>query len=187
MKLPFLLVKKEVYVTRHQRGKSSVDYLGAVVEVCFHTAGAVEAVDCERRLEDDVLFLGQRAVNVAASRLGIDALDAAFGCDAALGEVEVAKRRRHCRVEDRGENVGFERLRHDASLFADLIEGQTVALEGFDQTAVDHLVEALGKVEEHNVISLHNDVVDGAVFEGVIYIFKKVEHEDLDRPLASDR
>ena len=186
MKLPFLLVKKEVYVTRHQCGESAVDDLGAVVEVGFHSAGAVEAVDGEGRLKDDVLFLGQRAVNVASARLGVNALNAAFGCDTALGEVEVAQSRGHCRVENGGKNVGLERLRHDAPLFADLIVGQTVLLEGFDQLAVKHLVEALGKVEEHNVICLHHDVVDGAVFEGVVYIFKKIKHEDLDRALASD-
>lgn len=100
MKLPFLLVKKEVYITRHQRGESAVDDLGAVVEVCFHTARAVEAVDCDGCLKYDVLLLGQRAVNVASARLRVNALDAAFGCDAALGEVEVTQSRSHCRVED---------------------------------------------------------------------------------------
>ena len=58
MKLPFLLVKKKVYVTRHKCGEATVDYLGAVVEVGFHSAGAVEAVDGKCRLKDDVLFLG---------------------------------------------------------------------------------------------------------------------------------
>lgn len=180
------LIKKKVDVARHQCGEAAVDDLGAVVKVCLHSSRAVKAVDCEGRLENDVLFLGQRAVNVAFARLWIDALDAAFGGDAALGEVEVTECRSHRRIEDGGENVGLERLRDDASLFADLIVGQPVFLKGLDQTAVDHLVEALGKVEEHNVIGLHNDVVDGAVFEGVVYIFKKVEHEDLYRPLASD-
>ena len=180
------LIKKKINVPRHQCGESAVDDLGAVVEVGFHSAGAVEAVDGEGCLEDDVLFLGQRAINVASARLGVNALDAAFGGDPALGEVEVAQSRGHCRVEDGGENVGFECLRHDATFFTDLIVGQIVLLEGFDQPAVDHLVEALGKVEEHDVIGLHYDVVDGAVFEGVIYIFKKIKHEDLDRALASD-
>ena len=180
------LIKKKINIPRHQCGEAAVDYLGAVVEVGFHSAGAVEAVDGEGCLEDDVLLFGQRTVNVASARLGVNALDAAFGCDTALGEVEVAQSRSHCRVENGGENVGLERLRHDASLFADLIIGQTVLLKGLDQLAVKHLVEALGKVEEHNVIRLHHDVVDGAVFEGVVYIFKKIKHEDLDRALASD-
>ncbi len=59
MKLPFLLVKKKVYITRHKCGEAAVDDLGAVVEVCFHTARAVEAVDCESCFKDDVLFLCQ--------------------------------------------------------------------------------------------------------------------------------
>ena len=70
MKLPFLLVKKKVYVTRHKCGEAAVDDLGAVVEVCFHTARAVEAVDCDGCFENDVLLLGQRAVNVAFANLG---------------------------------------------------------------------------------------------------------------------
>ena len=84
-KLPFyILIKKKINVPRHQCGKSAVDYLWAVVEVGFHSAGAVEAVDGKCRLKDDVLFLGQRAINVASARLGVNALDAAFGGDPAL-------------------------------------------------------------------------------------------------------
>ena len=186
MKLPFLLVKKKVYVTRHQCGEAAVDDLGAVIEVCLHTARAVKAVDNESCLKDNLLSFGQRAVNTAFSCLGVNAFNSAFGGDTSLGEVKVAQSRGHCGVENRGENVGLERLRYDSSLVADLIIGKSVLLEGFDQLAVNHFVEALSKVEEHNVIRLHNDVVDGAVFEGVIYIFKKVKHKDLYRSFASD-
>lgn len=64
------LIKKKINVPRHQCDESAVDDLGAVVEVGFHSAGAVEAVDGEGRLKDDVFFLDQRAVNVAFANLG---------------------------------------------------------------------------------------------------------------------
>ena len=70
-KLPFyILIKKKINVPRHQYCKSAVDYLGEVVEVGFYLSGAVEAVDVEGRLKDDVIFLDRRAVNVAFANLG---------------------------------------------------------------------------------------------------------------------
>ena len=55
-----------------------------------------------------------------------------------------------------------------------------------DKSRIEHLVERFGKIEVHNVVVLHNDVVESDVVKRVIYILHKVKHKYLYVSFISD-
>ena len=54
-------------------------------------------------------------------------------------------------------------------------------------TLPEDLIEALGKIQIHNIVSLHNNVINSDKIKRIIYILHQIQYENLDIVLTSDR
>ena len=183
-----LFVKKIVNIARKERDRAAVDRLGACAEVLANELGAVLGVHVELGLQNDLVRLGDGEDNVhrlIGEGFGI-------GCDLDLSalEIQIAKRRREALLENGGEKIGFEVLCHNTTLVGDRVErvaGFGVGSVLTDQAAVEHFVKRYGKVKKHDVVGLHNDVVDRYAVEGIVDISHQIKDEDFNVVHASDR
>lgn len=180
-----LSVEEVIYVACHQRNYAAIDYFGAIVEVVAHTLGAVLGVNDKALGEDAHTLLGKGRRDHISAVVGL--LDRAARYDLALLEVKIAERLRQGLIKHTREQVALELARDEPSAVGDKVVFLAVLLELVDEVHVDHFVKRLGKIEVHNVVGLHNDVVDGHKFKRIVYIFKQIENENLDVSHASDR
>ena len=180
-----LSVEEVIYVACHKRNYAAVDDLGAVVEVISHTLGSVFGVYDKALREDAHAFLGKGRRDHISAVVGL--LDRAARYDLTLLEVKVAECLRQGLIKHTREQVALELARDEPAAVGDKIKLLAVLLELVDEVHIDHFVKRLGKIEVHNVVGLHNDVVDGHKFKRIVYIFKQIENEDLDVSHASDR
>ena len=180
-----LLVEEVIYVACHQRNYAAIDDLGAIVEVVAHTLGAVLGVDDKALREDAHALLGEgRRYHISAV---VGLLDGAACYDLALLEVKIAERLRQGLIKHTREQIALELARDESAAVGDKVVFLAVLLELVDEVHIDHFVKCLCKIEVHNVVGLHNDIVDSHKFKGVIYIFKQIENENFDVSHASDR
>ena len=180
-----LSVEEVIYVACHQRNYSAIDDLGAIVEVVAHTLGAVLGVDDKALREDAHALLGKGRGDHISAVVGL--LDGAARYDLALLEVKIAERLRQGLIKHTREQIALELARDEPAAVGDKVVFLAVLLKLVDEVHIDHFVKRLCKIEVHNVVGLHNDIVDSHKFKRIVYIFKQIENENLDVSHASDR
>ena len=91
-------------------------------------------------------------------------------------------------IENMVEEIATELLCHHGTLGGYRIEGVTVLVYAVlaDQLAIQHFVKGLGKIQVHDIVVLHNHVVDGYEIQRIIDITHEIEHENFDVVHASD-
>jgi len=155
-----LFIEKVINLTCEKCDHAAVDHVGMIAECLSHLSGAVFGVHVDRGLHNGLIFFAQGEADVKGlvGKLARGAVD----LHAAALEVEVAQGAGKALVEDRGEDVAAKLLGNHHSALRDRIE-RVAALVGAvcaDQLAVEHLVKCLGKIEIHNIVGLHHDVID---------------------------
>lgn len=109
--------------------------------------------------------------------------------DPATLEIQITEGAGQALVKDRRQKIALELLCHHCALSGYGVERVSLFVGAalLNEVAVKHLMKRLGKVEVHNIVVLHDDVVDGYKIERIIDIPHQIQNEDLDVIHASDR
>ena len=175
----FISIKEEIDVSGKEGGDSAVYRLGAGLVICDHSLCSVETVNGKGHVKNYSpllvniwALLSKGALDVISAVLSL--FDVAVCLDSTTLKVEIAESGGKAAIENRRNYIAVKLLCHASSLLADAIELFALVLHFENESKVEHLVKSLGKVEIHNVVGLHNDVIQRGEIKGVIYIFHKI-------------
>lgn len=179
-------IKEIIDVSGQKRDHAAINDVGAAAKVLAHLSGAVFRVDVDRALPQHLAFFLDDKGDVKASVA--KALGGAVHSDATSLEVQIAECAGQAFVEDGGEQITLKLLGNQLTLTGHLIKRVALLVDAHlvDQLAVQHLMKRLCKIQIHDIIVLHNDLVDGNVIQGIVDVAHEIENENLDVVHASD-
>ena len=179
-------IEKIIDVSCQKCNDAAVDDVGTAAEILPHLTGTVFGVNVDGAFPKYLLLFldDERNVKAAVGKT----LGGAVHGNAATLEIEIAQCAGQTFIKNRGQQIALELLGNHCSLARHCIKCVAMLVDALlaDQLAVQHLVERFRKIEIHDIIVLHNDVVDGYKIQGIVDVAHQIENEDLDVVHASD-
>ena len=174
-----IFIKKIIDLPRKEGDDPTINDLGAIVKILADDIDAMLGVHVEGGGEDALAVLINVNGDVVATVLQCFLL--ALNGNLSLLEIKITQSSGQAFVQNGGKKVALELIRYQTPLIGDLVK--RVPLLGgsacADQVSVQHLVKRYGKIQIHDKVGLHHDVVDGWKVEGIIDISHKVKNENL--------